>query len=60
MSPEKFEEIRRIVASLASPGREWPKREPDEHGPEEDCRGMCGAVRCVDKEVSSRSTGASP
>lgn len=60
MSPERFRLIQEIAAAFASPAREFPKRDPDEHGPEEDCRGLCGAQRCIDRELAVRPIEASP
>lgn len=42
-----------LLALLCMPSvQPWPKREPDEHGPDEDCGGLCGAQACIDKSLA--------
>jgi len=58
MRPPNHRGTAAIVAVLALAGfplsgaRPFPRREPDEHSPDEDCRGLCGSQACVDKAIA--------
>lgn len=57
MSPQLFRLIQARAAEAAGKGFDWPDERP-KHSPDEDCKGACGARKCVEKVF--RDHGAEP
>ena len=57
MSPQLFRLIQARAAEVAGKRFDWPDERP-KHSPDEDCKGACGARKCVEKAF--RDLGAEP